>query len=197
MEQEKARTLLGPYLGTLRSVVQGGFSDYLKAYAPTAYLHSARTRASLIHDHIVERARRAFDQSEIHYLHIHQRNLFDFRGAFLIQFKKLDERLMPSNYPTQTAWDFAAQEDLQDIPSVLPRLTVGYVPNRLWTAITGVFVSKTMGGGLEWSISVDDLLSLYDQTRIHDETNQQEKRQLRFRKRDAQEGGTAGVSAGG
>ncbi|MGO9246598.1 MAG: hypothetical protein ACLQDC_17720 [Verrucomicrobiia bacterium] len=88
------------------------------------------------------------------------RNLFDVKGKVVIQFKKLNPKLLPSNYPTQLALAFDKQETVNGLPGIpptLPRLTVGYVPNRDSTGIAGIFVTYCVGENLKWYMDITDL----------------------------------------
>lgn len=153
----------------LRVSVMEGFRDYLAEYQHVSARHSGRTRANIIHDHITDHAGRRL--STFHFVTpilSCGRRLFDVHGELLLHFKRLDDRLLGRNYPTQLALDFSLQHHLPGLLPSLPRLTVGYVPDRHWTAITGVFITCSKGRHLMWAKNISDdgsipqLLSLPD-----------------------------------
>src|SRR5436189_1930111 len=61
MAKPDAEALLGPYGPTLVECVRGAVSDYFTEYSTSVrVIHSRRTRANIIRDHMVYRAMAAF-----------------------------------------------------------------------------------------------------------------------------------------
>lgn len=157
MNQATAEKLLAPFMSDLRDCVIDGFNDYHRQYAHVSYLHHPRTRACAIHDQISHYAKQRLLQfAEIHAIPTKLRNLFDLSGVAVFQFKKLSRQLQTSNLPTLFALEFNRQQPLSlpGIPASLPRLFIGYVPRRDWTAVEGVFVTYSAGRNLIWSIDL-------------------------------------------
>ena len=91
------------------------------------------------------------------YLKVQNRRLFHFKDCdVLLQFKKLDEGHMSSNYLTPFALDFNSQEELPGIPPSAPRLIAGYIPKQDWTAIRDVILMCPNGMRPSWSFSLTD-----------------------------------------
>jgi hypothetical protein len=158
MNESTARRHLGPHLPLLRSAVADGFADYAREYGNVSHKHSPRTRASAIHDHIVDYVKRKLSGTNIRFVPSRVRNLFSADNALVLQFKKLNPGLKPSNYPTQLALNFDAQVNTGYLPGMeaSPRLTIGYVPNVAFTGLNGVFVVYLSGKTVIWSFEIPD-----------------------------------------
>ncbi len=66
--------------------------------------------------------------------------LLKVRERLLVRFKKVDLELRTSNYPTRRANAFDAQATISDLPP-LPRVTVGYEPDDVWSQLVSVSVA--------------------------------------------------------
>ncbi len=139
-----------------RDAVQRGFSDYAARYSHVADIHDNRTVASIIHCHIVEAAKSIACGPDLVFRYLAQRNLFILKNSVIIVFKKLDENLRSQNYPTRSATNFNAQEELEGIPANLPRIEVGYVPDSVGASIAGIYVVCRQGNQIDWSIDLHD-----------------------------------------
>lgn len=153
-------------LRLLREAVESGFYEYITDYSRVSFKHHPRTRASIIHDHICDHAKcHLAGLGDVQYLPIGERNLFEVDGKMLINFKKLDEQLRSSNYPTQTAMNFVDQTELNGIPASLPRITVGYVPKSDFTSISGVYAVKYgLEAEVEWELDIISTLDHGEET---------------------------------
>lgn len=158
MNKSSVEAALKPYLAEISRLVLDGFDDYRRDYSSVSHTHHARTRASIIHDHIFAYAKdRLLTNNAFHLIPTKVRNLLDFSGSFVLQFKKLSRRLRTSNIPTQLALDFARQKEVHCLPGIpprLPRLAIGYVPSANWTSIDGIFLTYAVGNKLEWFIDL-------------------------------------------
>src|SRR5258708_30554249 len=145
MDKSSFLSQIGDHAGTLARVVQNGVLTYPTSYNETLDVHSKRTQASLMHDHIVQQARTLLPAPDFHWIFSGQRNLFSFRDKFLIHFKKLRRNLTTSNYPTSQA-EFLDRlggiNCLPGIDAVLPLLSVGYIMKPCLAGIEGVFVTQ-------------------------------------------------------
>lgn len=65
--------------------------------------------------------------------------LLKFDDRVLVRFKKVNRELETSNYPTQRARAFDAQNSLADVPA-LPRITIGYETDPVWSKLQSVTV---------------------------------------------------------
>jgi hypothetical protein len=151
-------SILQQYLAAIRDAIQRGFAEYASLYGHVSVVHHPRSRATVIHDHIVARAKEIFDEFPgIHFLSGAPRNLFDVDGKIVLQFKKLRRTLLSSNYPTQLALAFERQQRVDgfpEIPPKLPRLAAGYVPSRDFTSIDGIYVTFAEGKRLKWFLDI-------------------------------------------
>lgn len=145
-------------LQILHDSIIGGFEMYPQEYSRVADAHHPRTRACIIHDHINDLAKRSLASCDgVYHSFSNERHLYAIDQKYLINFKKLDEQLLSSNYPTFTAQGFQSGEDLPGIPSGLTRVTVGYVPHADFTAINGIYAVKYDSfDSVEWDV---DLIS--------------------------------------
>jgi hypothetical protein len=101
--------------------------DLQSAFQPTR-----RTRASAVHDLIVDNVRRkvpgAIERP------IRGLNAFVIDDFIAIRFKKLDGELEPSNIATHQVAQFRNQEDIEGLPA-FHHLEIGYVLDELQTRI--------------------------------------------------------------
>jgi hypothetical protein len=161
LESERLEKILRPIYGHIREAILGGFRYRQTRYSEELSNHTPRTRACLVNDLIVvEFMKRKLKEFGIRVFKIHSRILFDIRGEVILHFKKLDGNLLSSNLQTEFAYAFTRQKDLPGIPSTLPRLIAGYIPNRDWTAIDGVAVTLPRGTEILWSRSLLDQSSV-------------------------------------
>jgi hypothetical protein len=142
----------------LGKCIKGAWKDYLGYPDHLRLQHTPRSRASLVHDHIVMRVRNAFDDFDDVRLHdINKLFVLVLPGEVVIRFKKLNDNLRSSGIPTQQRLEFAAQGDLPGIESVT-HLEAGYTLNEFETAIDGVHVVCPYNDSVLWAheIFVED-----------------------------------------
>jgi hypothetical protein len=153
----EAEQILEPYLQLFRECVTKAWQEYLTKYAHVRQDHSARSRASVIHDHMVGFAMRFFDGMDGVRIS-RKRGLVtvNIQDQFRARFKKLDKQLHSRNIPTQQSLLFKAQLDLPGIKSTLTHIDVGYVLNDLQTALAGVYITCPYGTGIEWWLDLND-----------------------------------------
>lgn len=155
-EQEFLNFAPTDILDGCKNAIQGGFDDFVNLYKHVADVPSARTVANIIHDHIVHRVKRDVCNDRLKFSSSVQRNLFILDDYVVLAFKKFNEALQSSNYPTPTARSFNLQEDLPGLPSRLPRVEMGYVPDAVGATITGIYAVMRNGNGLHWSINLHE-----------------------------------------
>lgn len=151
VEQTDAIQFLQPHLEGLHGIVSGGWEDYMTGYTDAHRLvHSPITRASIVHDHIIDRASRYLQASP--HLRLH-----DARGLkalviadrYAIRFKKLDENGISRNQPTKQVQDFREQMQLPGINAIY-NLEAGYVLDDLETGISRICITCPNGGRNYW-----------------------------------------------
>jgi hypothetical protein len=143
-------------------------------------VHSARTRANIYRDHVVDHARRNFAGKEFVRPVETPNGLFCIEidgkgsgidGRLLIRFKKLNRKLHASNVLTKQATDFNEQKDVLPQPVQMPlfdgllkverflmtNLNAGYIPNELWTGLEGMFITCPNGKrSIAWFANIGD-----------------------------------------
>ena len=120
-------------------------------FAPRFASPSARTRANVVNEFIVEEARRRFGStSEVDVVDPPPRFLLRFGGRVLVQFKKVDCHLRSRNYPTQLALAFDRQYHLTGIPEGA-RITIGYLLDDLAVNVQSVHAILRAGSRIAWS----------------------------------------------
>lgn len=155
-EQEFLNFAPSSILEGCKNAIQRGFDDFATLYKHVADVPCPRTVANIIHDHIVHRVKRDVCDDRLRFLSSVQRNLFILDEQVVLVFKKFNEALQSSNYPTPTALSFNLQEDLPGLPSSLPRVEMGYVPDSVGATITGIYAVMRNGAGLHWSIDLSE-----------------------------------------
>ena len=156
MNEQSAKKIIGESAGDLYNIVTGGVADYLKEYGKQAHKHHSRTRSCLIHDHMVSRAKEAAAKlPAFKFISRAPRNFFDLGQKLLVQFKKLDRKLLTKNKETQLS--LALEENpkaltLPGIPPRLPLITIGYVASHDHATIDGVFITYMENRKLKFHI---------------------------------------------
>lgn len=158
-------------------------TDYSSNYTETRHIHSRRTRANLLRDHVVDHARVIFDNRQAEGIYVIEtpNGLFcvkfdgkalGIEGCIIVRFKKLDKRKQTRNILTKQAINFSEQKVI--VLVVQPRLlglvwhhdepekthahlNAGYIPNDLWTDFEGLFVTFPNGRySIEWFVNMVD-----------------------------------------
>jgi hypothetical protein len=156
--KSSAEQILGPYLKRFRDCIVLAFQRYKSDYQANALVHTARSRASVIHDHMVAFAREFFGaDEEIRIFDRRGLSLINVKNSLLLRFKKLDAKKHSRNIPTQQSFLFRAQLELPGIPAELTHLEAGYVLNELQTGLDGVYITCPNGNRLEWFIDLTSL----------------------------------------
>lgn len=141
-----------PYQEMLTTSILSGWDDYLtKNYSKFARsIHKARTRANIVHDHIVCNVKIQF-QNVKNVSFIETRGIFfiNIRNKYLIRFKMFDNNIRHKNFQTPHAIAFDSQESLPGIPQGA-RLIAGYILNSLETAIKNIYLTCPNGSSNQW-----------------------------------------------
>lgn len=129
--EDYAKKYLSPgRLDSIRDCIQSAFQTYHNDYVGLSSCHSARTKACIINDIIVDNVKKTFQaDADIRFLYKKQSFRISIdNGAVNIRFKKMDKKLRVHSIPTQQALEFNCQGILFE-PSV--NINAGYVPNGL------------------------------------------------------------------
>jgi hypothetical protein len=155
---DQAFEQLGPErLEMLNDAVLSAWDRYKTGIAPVMGKPGGRLRATAMQQLMVEEIEKRFG-GEV--LQRHGRALLCAVPGLVVQMKKLNDRGLPSNYPTKTAIRFAAQLQIPGMPPGT-RLTLGYLLDSLGTAIAEVRLIAQLGNGVAWSREIGAASSQY------------------------------------
>jgi hypothetical protein len=150
-----AQQILGPYHDDLARMIYEAWAVWKEKLSKEFANPHKRTIRTNVFNLIVERAKTVFGAREhegIRVLEEHESILVCFGDEVAVRFKKLDEDLRPSNYPTPRQMELGMQMPLAGVPDC-NRITVGYVPDTLEESIQ-VFVALSNGKQRVWEYSL-------------------------------------------
>jgi hypothetical protein len=108
----------------------------------------------------------------------------------LIRFKKLDDNKRMSSFPSQQYQDFLNQAVIEGFPDSPTFLFAGYIPDKSWTILNGIYLACWDGSSLEWFEEIGKYsvqqLNLFDS----EDTNQDSEANIqraRLKKKDNNE----------
>lgn len=136
ISETEAAEVLAPFSVDLRGAVEEAFKYYTDVLMPLLGPMLPYARATLLHELIIKQVRKRWPDDVIEAA---GRTLLRLKRDVLVQVKLLNNKRLPSNYPTRQAREFAGQLSLQGIPDAV-RLTLGYRLNQMGTAIADVCV---------------------------------------------------------
>ena len=117
IQPDDVHKALSAYLPGLRRMVHEAAADY-EAYTPDQRkIHTARTKASLIHDHFFSRAKAfAAQHAGVRFEENAHLYMLVFDAGFVIRFKKVGRDLLPAGHATQQVLKFRTHQQLGTIP---------------------------------------------------------------------------------
>lgn len=154
---KEAKPILDTYHQDIKDIIESGFSDWLKLREFSATLeggpinYKPRTKGCIIHDHIEKHVRYNMSGKEGVIVN-------DFNGVFgmvvqdslFIRFKKMDSTYSVRSLYTRQHKQYMQQKQIEGFPPNPTFLFAGYMPDRTWTAIKGIYVACWIGDTLEW-----------------------------------------------
>jgi len=162
IEQHDAILILNKHLSAFYGVVGGAWQDYISYPIEKRIVHSPRSRASLVHDHMVYRAMKyAAMESGVQIIERSGLYLFIFGGQIAVRFKKFDEELKTRNQPSGQVQQFKAQMQLPGVHSA-HNLESGYILSADAQSLAAVHLVCPSGTGVYWDI----LLTSQSQTSV-------------------------------
>ena len=154
---KEAQPILQRYHSEILDVMQSGFSDWLKLREFSNSLdggsvnYKARTKAGIIHDHIEKHVKNQF---------VGRENVLvdDFNGVFgmvlddrlFIRFKKMDSTYSVRNLYTRQHRLYMGQGQIAGFPDQPTFLFAGYIPDKTWSSVKGIYIACWQGDVLEW-----------------------------------------------
>jgi hypothetical protein len=143
------------HLPTVRNLFDLAISDYNRECGNIRYKISRRSRASLIHDNIVHRAKELFnDTDEVSFKVIRGLFVLFFGGYVCLRFKKLDKRKRSSNIQTQQTLSFMNQMEIPDIPQTT-KMVAGYQFNDLETDFAVYITYPNGSSSVPWNMLLE------------------------------------------
>jgi hypothetical protein len=154
---KEARAVLDIIHKDLVLSIQNGFEDWLKirehanTFEGGAVNYKPRTKAGIIHDHIEKFVRTTFEGKE--------GILVDnFKGVFginlhdelFIRFKKMDKEYSVRSFHTNQHSKYMKQFQIEGFPDKPTFLFAGYIPDKTWSSIKGIYLACWIGNVLEW-----------------------------------------------
>ncbi len=150
---EEASTILEPHYDNLVSCIGGGVNDYFKVKEFVDGFgrytkHENRTKGSLIHDQIKARILETFGEGSI----IESKGLVSLKiqDDFLIRFNKLDNHKRSAGNNTKQHIKYMGQSIIDGLPDEPTLLFAGYIPDKSWTSIKGIYVACWNNSTVEW-----------------------------------------------
>lgn len=127
IDQHRVHLALESYLPALREMVGQAVAEYREMYSPyLRNLHTARSKASLIHDHFFYRAMAYAERTPgVRFEQLRKLCMLQFAEGFIIRFKKVDRDLLPSGHLTQQVVKFRTHQALDGLPQAV-HLDLGY-----------------------------------------------------------------------
>lgn len=153
--------------------------------------HSATSRASIVHDHIVSLARQRFEpRFGVQCLVIGRLFIVSFNSGVVVRFKKFDKNFRAHNIRTRQSSGFMTQAPLPEIGEVI-NLQAGYRLDDLETDIEGIYLTLPISeSGNEWVFELNGADIAKNNVTAFPKTTHQESKGIRLTKkggRDANE----------
>ncbi|MBL9004709.1 MAG: hypothetical protein JNJ46_10700 [Myxococcales bacterium] len=165
--KDQVAEIVAPHVHNLRECVNGGWCQYRRDYsAELRKVHSARARASVVHDHIVQTAVRNLEGVpgiRVPLYHSGRPLLIEIDKKLTVRFKKLDNERRPRNIMTRQQRGLLAQATLPHIEGTM-HLVVGYELDQLQQNIAHISLLCPHPTRLSplWDLPLDDRLNGFD-----------------------------------
>lgn len=154
VDQETAVEELKDHFSDLESIVHNAWKDVNTLPTSSLIVMSARSRASLVHDHIIAHAASYADRvANAHPFVRKQMRGLVLNGRYAVRFKKFDDENKSKNQPTQQVAEFRSQIELDGIDA-MHHLEIGYLTNELDTDVIDVRIACPSGEGNAWVVSI-------------------------------------------
>lgn len=146
-------------LPLIKQCIENAWNNYTQLYSPDLRArHTARSRASLIHDEIVIEAEEIFeDRQGVRFERRNHAFLVYLGQRQVIRFKKFGPSFGVSGIPTQQHLSLINQQfSLPDFGEMMT-IHAGYKLNPLETALAGSYVVCPRGHGKHWFLDLKDI----------------------------------------
>lgn len=176
---EEANQILAPHYPKIAKSILEGFEDFQKTSICISerigfFQSKTRTKACLIHDLISNRIK-------LNFLGEDKIEVGEWNGIFglkiseniLIRFKKLNEDYSSSSLPTKQSRAYLKQLPIEGFPDEPTFLFAGYIPDKSWTGVKGLYITCWNGNENVWVNNILKHISS-TQTTLSIETKVQE-----------------------
>ena len=152
---KESQEVLRPYSHDIAKCIKDSFTEFTeiqKFSVRDSYVEfNIRTKANIIHDLIRSKITDAFSN-------IQNVEIGDFNKIFgmnidnqlFIRFKKMDRNFNVSATLTRQHRRYRGQQVLEGFPERPTFLFAGYIPDKAWTDLKGVYIACWNGDTLEW-----------------------------------------------
>lgn len=154
---EKAYSKVKNHIEKFADCVRNGFDDFKKVneFKNTSLDLMVDleigTRSSFIHDCIKARLNEAFKNEDgITVGKWNQIFAVQFDDSLFVRVKKFKGRGNVSSYSTKQHRAFMKQAVIDGIPDEHTFIFAGYIPNKTWTELVGIYLACWSADGLEW-----------------------------------------------
>lgn len=150
-DERAVRAALAKYEPALFQAVHNGWRDWQGSSHNGRLIFTARSRACLVYDYIVQRAVAAFDgDPAVRIILQDETARFIFTDRVVLRFKKANGNGLGANIRTQATLGFVEQQqELPGLPHV-QKVEVVYVLNALQTQVAEVLVTARDGDVRLW-----------------------------------------------
>ncbi len=151
-----AKDIIEPFHTELVNCIEKGFYDYIQIREKVNEISSfvefkPRTKACIIHDLIRSNTLEAFSDDED--LKVGEFNRvfgINVNDKLFVRFKKMDSNFTVSSYLTPQHKKYIGQQQIIGFPEKPTFLFAGYIPNKAWTSLNGIYLACWNGDILEW-----------------------------------------------
>lgn len=146
-------------LPLIKQCIENAWDNYTRLYPPELRSrHTARSRASLIHDEIVIEAEELFEDAPgVRFVRRNHAFLVYIGQRQVIRFKKFGPSFGVSGIPTQQHLSLINQQfSLSDFGEMMT-IHAGYKLNTLETALEGSFIVCPRGHGKHWLLDLKEI----------------------------------------
>lgn len=151
IDHDEAINKLTPHFGNIYQSIEDGWKEWKKLPPSLHAKASARSRASLVHDFIVDNAAKRIDAKIFSPFEL---KLFVLSGYISLRFKKFNGLLKSCNQQTAQVKKFRNQELLDGIPAI-HNIEAGYVLDEMEQNIDSVHLVCPNGRENYWQIQLN------------------------------------------
>lgn len=157
LSHDEAKQIFEPHTPKIVDAFQQAFADFQHLVRATTEKigfveYSRRLKATLLHDLLKHRIGEAFrDVEEVKAITANKIFGLKLGDNLFIRVKKFNPDYSVAGIPTKQFKKFEKQQlSLEGLPVNPTLLTVGYIPNKTWTQIEGIYIACRLAGSTQW-----------------------------------------------